>query len=562
MKAKSIVVSLLLALSGPLFAQNAELMKKGLLLMDNDQFSSAITYFKGLPKSLEGEFQAEFYIGKAYYQLQRNDSAEFHFAASARLNPKSPLGLIGLGGVDLQKENSAGAEANFTKARKLAKKNLGYYAEIMDLCVKGKVKDFALQASVLNFGTDINSKSPELLMSSGDALFLKQEIGKALSAFEWVAQFQPDNANAFRKIGLIQTSGRDYRNALNAFAKAKELDPNQILLYKNLSDLQFLLGKYPEALESYQTYMSRAAVTVDDKERFALLLFFNKKYNESASELDEVIKVNPNSPVLFRVRGYIAYEMGEYDKGVQLMNKFFELQSPEKILTSDFAYMGKLQAKIKNDSLAISNLVKAVQMDSTKNETIEELSRLYSFNHKHQEAISCILLMRSNGMDQVNTLFSIGKEYFFMGSYYKSASDSLKKVTPNVQPDPRIKIAFLKADSCFTELTKLKPNYIGGFLWKGRSLAYMEQNPTDGLAKASYEQAATILEAGDLLKNKKTLIECYRYLGSYYYFTYENNTKADNAKSNKELAVQNMEKILKLDPSDSNAKESLSQLKK
>jgi len=562
MKAKSVLISLLLALSGALFAQSGESMKKGLLLMDNDQFSSAISYFKSLPKSPEGEFQAEYYMGKAYYQLQRNDSAEFHFAACARLNPKSPFGFIALGGIELQKGNSAGAEANFTKARKMAKKNLGFYAEIMDLCVKGKVKDFALQASVLNFGTDINSKSPELLMASGDALYLKQDFGKALSAFEWVSQFQPDNANAFRKIGLIQTSGRDYKNALNAFAKAKELDANQILLYKNLSDLQFLLGKYPEALESYQTYMSRAAVTTDDKERFALLLFFNKKYTESASELDDVIKDNPNSPVLFRVRGYIAYEMGEYEKGVQLMTKFFEIQNPEKILTSDFAYMGKLQAKVKNDSLAIENLVKAVRMDSTKNEIIEELSRLYSFNHKHQEAISCILLMRDNGMDQVNTLFSIGKEYFFMGSYYKAASDSLKKVNPNAVADPRTKMAFLKADSCFSELIKLKPNYVGGFLWKGRSLAYMEQNPTDGLAKTSYEQAATILESMDLAKNKKSLIECYRYLGSFYYFSYENSPKSDNAKANKDAAIQNMEKILKLDPSDSNAKESLSQLKK
>jgi hypothetical protein len=67
------------------------------------------------------------------------------------------------------------------------------------------------------------------------------------------------------------------------------------------------------------------------------------------------------------------------------------------------------------------------------------------------------------------------------------------------------------------------PNKYFGPFWQGRTNAFIDATSEKGLAKQYYEAAATILEK----ENKpQLLIECYRYLGYYYYLKKDiNNSK-------------------------------------
>jgi len=52
--------------------------------------------------------------------------------------------------------------------------------------------------------------------------------------------------------------------------------------------------------------------------------------------------------------------------------KFFSKAKPDKIRATDYAYMGRLLAKTKQDSLAQEMLVKAFNLDSTKADLLSE----------------------------------------------------------------------------------------------------------------------------------------------------------------------------------------------
>ena len=67
----------------------------------------------------------------------------------------------------------------------------------------------------------------------------------------------------------------------------------------------------------------------------------------------------------------------------------------------------------------------------------------------------------------------------------------------------------------------------------------------------------------DTIKNRKSIIECYKYLGSYYFLNGDRLTKTDKQKSEalKATSIAYFRKILALDPNDAQAVDVFKKLK-
>jgi tetratricopeptide (TPR) repeat protein len=283
------------------------------------------------------------------------------------------------------------------------------------------------------------------------------------------------------------------------------------------------------------------------------------------------MKQNSDESVLLRIRGYIAYETGDYANGVEYMSKFFKLHDPEKNITSDFVYYGRLLQKVGKDTMAINNYNKALVLDSTKTEIYEDLAKLYASNRMHNEAAEVYKKMISNGADKTNTYYLIGKEYYFQSAIYTVKYDSLMRLqetnripfADSVSVKAAINLCLTKADSAFTMVTVLNPQYAGGFWWKGRMQSRLDPDVLTSSGKDAYEKALTIFVSGDSVKNRKPIIECYKYLGSYYFLNGERVVKTDKKESEvlKSTGIDYFRKILLLDPTDAQALEVFKKLK-
>lgn len=552
MKVKFFLVGLLICSLTTLKAETNEAINKGVKLIEEAQYNTALAYFNKQSKSVDSEYQ----LGKIYLILGQNDKAVAHFSEAAKLNPASPLALVAQLAIEVQNGNNVAVKAAMKKLRKFAKKDAQVIAEATDVCFLGTKKEYADASELIDFGRENLKQNSVVVTALGDLEFSRAEYGKALSAYEWAIGYNASNAQAYRKMGLIQTYARDYRNSVASFKKSIDADPSQILVYKNFSDLQFLYGKFEESLTLYNTYLSRTEQNIEDKERYALILFFNKKYNESNKELDIVLKENPNSAVLYRIRGYSAYETGDYKSGVALMKTFFEKQPENKIILSDYTYYGKLNAKTNNDSLALVYLNKAIAIDSSNTALFEDLVSIYTKQNKYDQAVKSYGRMINNGYPKVTGQFYIARKYYDKGVYLKTVADSLTKAKVANTKLAESALAFRAADSVFTEVTVLSPEYLGGYTWKARSLANLDPESTQGLAKPAYEKVIEICEKGDVSKTKATLIEAYGYLAYYNYTVFDSEYKTNpaNSKAGRALSEQFCAKAQALDPNDSRTK--------
>ena len=552
------------------FAQ--ENAKRGLSYLDDLQFHKARNFFQDQVKASPADVRSYCWLGDAYLGLQKTDSAMQMYQKAATVDPKSPFPLIGLGKIALLKGEKQNETDLFEKARKADRKNPEVYCEIANGCFGLTKTDTATGNNYLKLGLDLNSKYAPFHVAFGDYESLGHRFGNSVNAYERAIFYDANYALAYRKLGVIQTLARSYRDGINSLAKSIELNVDQVLAYKNLGDLYYLIGKYTEAEKNYEIYMAKAEFTPDDTERYAIILFFNKKHGEASKLLEKVMGAqNSEEPVLLRIRGYIAFETGEYAKGIEYMQKFFKLHDPEKNIASDFIYYGRLLQKSGKDTLAIENYKKGLLLDSTKTELYDELAKLYTVNKMHIQAVANYKKMLDIGADKVNTWFKIGKEYYFEGDIYRlKYEDSYKLQIENKIPfTDSIAVMQSKrtyyqlADSAFTMVTVLSPQYPGGYLWKGRMESSLDPEAETDFAKNSYEKAAALIEAGDSTKSRGSLIESYHYLASYYFLNGERLVKSDKAQSValKEKAMEYWRKILAIDPKDAKTLEVFDKLK-
>jgi len=535
------------------------------------QPGKARSWFQQKLKSDPKDAAAMIGLANTLLSFESTDSAKILFRKVLDADIKNPFALAGLGLVAWMNNDRSSESNYFDRARRADKTNPEVYCAIAEGCLDLPKQDTVTALTYLNQGLDLYPKYARLHFITGKLETSKKNYGAAANAYERAIFFDPKSALAYRNLGTILFFSRSYRDALTAYNNSVAIDQEQILVYKNLGDLYYTVAKYDEAVHFYQIYMERAEVTNDDRERLAFTLFFNKKYRESETLLEQLQQISHDESLLLRIRGYIAYETGHYQKGVEQLTNFFKLHDTHKIIASDYSYYAKLLQKTGNEVLAMDNYRKAIATDPFRTENYEELAKLAAKYNLHLEAVECYKKMIDLGADKVVTNFLIGKEFYFEGERWRARVDSmmqLQKSKSNINSDSseakKSMIQFYtKADSAFTVVTKLNTDYDGGFIWKGRIHATLDPGAITTEAKEAYQNALVLLEKADSEKNRKSIIECYRYLGSYYYLGYDRlyNSDQKTAGEMRSKMIECFTKILKLDATDVQAKDVLLKLK-
>jgi len=543
---------------------------QGTSLLDELQFQKAEYFFRLQMRDKPNDVDALIGLGNALLGLQSADSAKMMFRKAYAVNQGNPFSLAAMGKTALLNNDREAAHDYFERARRAAKADAEIYCFIAEECLNPLSQDSVTALIYLKQGLELFPKYARLHLLTGDLEFLKKKFGDALNAYERAIFFDPKTAIAYRKAGYAYFRTAAYKEALNDFNKSIALNPDQILVYKFQGDLFYSLGRYHEAELAYLTYHERTDVTAEDRERMAFVLFFNKKYKEASLLLEQMNTVSREESVLLRIKGYIAYESGDYQKGLECLNEFFQSHNPQKIIGLDYSYYAKILQKLGKDSLARINFFKSVALDPTRLDTYEELARYETKKGMHLQAALHLKKMMERGADKLVTSFQIGKEYYFEGDTWRARLDSVKELQKNGRgsmPDSSairksMILYYSRADSAFSVVNQLNADYAGAYVWRGRIQSILDPDALASGAKEMYEKALSILDKSEQPKNQKTIIECFRYLGSYYYLGYERFLKRDKALAAemKAKSIDCFTKIRTLDPADIQAKEVLSKM--
>ena len=209
-------------------------------------------------------------LAYAYVKAELYDDAIEYYQKAIKLNPDSEWTSIvchALGAIYAEiKENYQAAEATFNAGMILDPNNIDIQLSLGDLFIAQNDLDKAIKTYCDAITTDpLNFMS---YAKAGLALWEKDYLEEAVVAFHKSIELNPDFEIAQNNLGVVYLDGYgDPKSSIEYFKNAININPNYTLAYFNLARAYQAIGDKSNAAEYYQMTMDLNKITEELSEK-------------------------------------------------------------------------------------------------------------------------------------------------------------------------------------------------------------------------------------------------------------------------------------------------------
>ena len=147
---------------------------------------------------------------------------------------------------------------------------------------KGKMKILELRESTW-----------QILFESGNTNTTSENYDKAREEFETAIMILPDNYAAYINLGYVFQKLNDSEAAYTNFAKAYELEPENMKVIENFASLCFNMEKYDQAAELNHKILEKDASHAEALIRLGMISAVNEKYEDAVNYYNRALELNP-----------------------------------------------------------------------------------------------------------------------------------------------------------------------------------------------------------------------------------------------------------------------------
>jgi tetratricopeptide (TPR) repeat protein len=513
------IITCLLLFFPFVYKSGAQDLKDAILLSKSEQFSAAASLYKRLITQNPADGDLYYYYGlstmKKYYSdtlnvsfKEKADSAKAIFELGLKQDPSNPLNFVGLGVLRLIVNDVPGARAEFDKALALlpskANKQIKMAPDrqaktllhMAEAYVISGVRDTTTAFDYLRRAEKLDPKNPQIYIVKGDVYFyLLNDGSKAITNYNMAQALDPQSPEAKLKIGQLWLRARQYTTALNYYQEVVKMDSTFAPAYRELGSLLSRAGRPEEAKKNFSKFLELSRNT-SARKQYVNTLIELKDYDEAITQLKEILKVDQEDNDVNRALAYSYYETQQYDKGLEYIKEFIANAQPEKVRALDYAYYGRLLAKLKQDSLAPEQMMKAYTMDTSKVDIISEAALCWTKVKKYENARDLYEM-------KIKLKKAIPMDYYNLGKVYYSLQD------------------FVNADTNLAIFIAYQPDYIPGYSWRARTKSNLDIKDAKGFNTTGYAVPvySAIIEKtqSDTVKYMKDRFEAFDYLAFYHY---------------------------------------------
>lgn len=550
------------SLTVPALAQDVQTALKDI---DAERFTKAGQTLTQLASSSPSA-DNQFYLGYYHLKNKQVDQAKAAFEKGAAADGKNQLNNIGLAGVALMKKDRATAKSLIDNAVGQTKsKNqdvLIRAAEMYTLSEQTNDPAEALRLLTIADEKDKKNERADIEMTMGDAYFLKNDGGNAITKYENALAISPNLAEANFKIGQLYLRGKNYAKAQEFFKLAIQNDPEFAPTYRAFADALANSRAYTPAAKNYELYIQKSGTT--DPELLldvARYKFLAEDYQGAITFLDQ-LKGKINNPIIDRMYGWANTALGKNAEAVESLNKFIST-APQKVIYDDYKYLGRAYGQLKTpegDSLSIANLEKAAPLDTTDNLYREIAQKYYEMKRYDKAADFYAQTIQKDKAPKNNDYLNSALANYQYA--FRVGRDSTMAPMDTAQIRQAKQTYFLRADSSFAQMAQQVEKTAGetyplAYYYRGQSTYYAYPSAVSlstGAAVPHYEKfiqmATAETDSTKAQSYRKPLITSYKFLASY------NLAKKDDAK-----AKEYFNKVLELDPNDADVQKALNPVK-
>lgn len=389
--------------------------------------------------------------------------------------------------------------------------------------IRAGINDTAFVFGALRNAEKIDRNNYDLYIIKGDAyIYLLNDGSRAITNYNQAQTLNPKSPTAKLRVGQLWMRARNYQDALRYYQEVVKIDSTFAPAYKELGYLLSRANRNDEAEQNYRKFLQLSGGNITARIQYVNILMDLKKYDKAITELNEIMKSDSSKNDLNRALAYCYYETGQYEKGMFYMKKFFKEVKQDQSRPSDFVYLGRLYAKIHQDSISEVVLMKAYHMDTTRVELISEAALAMIKLKKYDKAVRLY-------QTKIDLKKALPGDYYNLGKVFYNLKD------------------WKMVDSVLTYFNTLQPDFVQGYLWRARALVNIDSTSKLGLAKPVYEIMIDKAKT-DSARYSKELMEAYSYLAYFYLVQFKDSKDKDMEAGQK--SIEYCKEVLAIVPSD------------
>ena len=532
-KIRFFLLTLVVIASGVAMAQNVDQGKRFLYY---ERLKSAKDVLEKVLASNPNNIDAMYWLGQVLIDMKDSVGAKALYQRALGTNGSAPLLLAGMGQVELMEGKTNDARQRFETAISLSKnKDIEVLNAIARANVEAKAGDATYAVEKANTATQVKGfKDPETYLLLGDAYRKNIDGGGAVTAYTKALGMNNKLAAAKYKIGKVYLTQNNKEYFLPAFEEAIQLDPAYLpALY------ELFYYWYFRDVNKAEQYLNQYVANADQGPEIEYLqtdfTYAKGDFAGARAKAQALInqygdKVNPR---MYRMLAYTNDTLGDMAAAKQAMNTYLAKAAPEDVLPGDYLELANINSKTAgSESEAFANFQTAIDRDTAMDNKIKYINQAAELAKKlgdrKQQAQWLGVAYRMDPTPNQTDLYNYGYAHYQAGNY-----DSAMNIFCN-------------------EYQSKYPNEIFGYLWCARSAQAKDTTWESGVAVEPYQKLAEMAIKIDSVKYKTQALQSYSLLAAYF-----NNVKKDKA-----LAIENLKKILEIDPGNADAQRFIDILQK
>lgn len=556
---------------------SAQSLKDAQAAMDAEQYDKAKGILQNLVEKKAKDGENYFYLGRIYLINEKADSAAIIFNNGLTNAPKEQLNSVGLGIVDLMKDNPSAAESKFaTATASLGKKDYLPLYYIGRAYIDAPKPDYAKAVDYLTQAKAKNAKDALIPVALGDAYIgMGQKASEAYVAYRDALNIDPDLVKAKVQQALITRRAFAFDEALEQYNNIVAEYPNYGPVYREIAETQLQIAKrmpdntdeektayeaqVAKAVDSYKKYLQVTGdMSPEANVRYADFLVYGQKYDELKTVAEKLANVPGVDAKVFRYLGLIAVNQDkDYTKGVEYFGKLFANAEANRLIDIDYLFSGLAYIETGDIAKGLPNLQKALEMNP---EMMAEIGSagMVAFNQGKYDVAAGIFNIPAQkaGTD----FYYEANQFLGMANFRAGAAKKEKEEDATKELNDAIKafdIIIKSNDQKVYDEYLVQALYMTGYANMQLDVINPETPElTKGLFVPAFDQLIKVLKdkeaAGATLDADQTskLVDSYNNVGYFHLL------KGDNAK-----ALQYFENTLKISPEDETAKAYIDYLK-
>jgi len=266
---------------------------------------------------------------------------------------------LAMGQGELRKKRYQAAEEAFRKATEAAPNLLEawYSLGIVMARTHRPAEAVVLYNRALELKPSSKALEGEILVNRGNARFGLGQVALAKADAERAIEVVPDFPDAYRLLGIVEITARNYLGALIPYQKLVDMGAAQVDDWASLGESLEKTGNKKSALEALQR-----AEQLDSKHAATLqsLAGFHGRNGDNARALEyaeRALTLDSASPQNWSNKGYILMKLGRLDDAIKALQTAVSL---DPVFANGWINLGEAQLRKGIAGQAIKSLEKAV----------------------------------------------------------------------------------------------------------------------------------------------------------------------------------------------------------